>query len=77
MNIEPAQILRLIDVLLRALGTRVLWLLALCMTFSLFAWAMYRGTWLHLAIAGVFGAAVLWPVLFVGLERGKRSDFNE
>ena len=76
MNIEPAQVLRLIDILLRSLGTRTLCLLALVMTFGLFAWAMERGTWLSFAIAGAFGVGVLWPVLLTAMQR-KRSDSSE
>lgn len=65
-RIDPAQILLLLDVLLRALGTRVLSLIALAMTFGLFCWAMKLQSWLAFAIAGAFGLGVLWPVLFVG-----------
>lgn len=76
MNIEPVQILRLIDILLRALGTRLLWLLALVMTFVLFAWAMYKHTWLSFAIAGGFSIVGLWPVLVAGWFTGKGGGFT-
>jgi hypothetical protein len=74
MNIEPVQLLRLLDILLRALGTRLLWLLALIMTFMLFGWAMYVCTWLALVIAGSFAIGVLWPVLLAGWFTGKSGE---
>ena len=76
MNIEPAQLLQLMNVLLRALGTRVLCMVALLMTFSLFGWAMYRGSWLSFAVAGAFGFGVLWPVLLASFwtNRGDKDE---
>lgn len=74
MNIEPAQLLRLIDVLLRALGSRITSLIALLMTFGLYSWAMARGTWLSFAMAAAFGIGVLLPVLFVGWHGSDRGE---
>lgn len=73
--LDTEQILRLCDVLLRALGTRMQSFVALLMTSVLFAWAMYRSTWLSFAIAAAFGIGVLWPILFVGsYGRGKDEE---
>jgi hypothetical protein len=68
--------LQLMDILLRALGTRILCLIALVMTFGLFAWAMWRGNLLAFLTAGAFGIGVLWPVLFAGFYtiRGKSDE---
>ena len=76
MNIEPAQVLQLMDLLLKALGTRVLCLVALVMTFSLFVLATWRGNWLTFAVAGTFGIGVFLPVLFAGFYtmRGKSDE---
>jgi hypothetical protein len=63
MNLDPAQILEAIDVLLRALGTKVLCIMALLMTFALYAWAMWKGNTLAFLTAAAFGIAVLLPVL--------------
>jgi hypothetical protein len=63
MNLDPSRILELIDILLRSLGTRALCIMALLMTFALYAWAMFKDNWLAFAIAGAFGIGVLLPVL--------------
>lgn len=63
MNLDPARILELIDVLLRSLGTRVLCIMALLMTFGLFVAAMWMGNSLRFWIAGAFAIGVFWPVL--------------
>lgn len=63
---------RAIDVALRILTHRVLTLLALLITFGLFCWAMFLGTWIHFAIAGAFGIAIFLPVL-VGDKRPEAS----
>ena len=73
--IDPAQILLMLDVLLKALGTKILALLALGMTFGLFCWAMRLQTWLGFAVATVFGLGALWPVLYIGWHsRGTSND---
>lgn len=74
MNIDPAKLLELIDVLLRALGTRMLCIMALLMTFSLYASAMYRASWLTFAIASAFALSVLWPVLLATFYSRRNDD---
>lgn len=74
MRVHPALILRMIDALLRALGSRMLSLLALSMTFALYAWAMRVSTWLAYVIASTFGIGVTWPVLYVGWRPGEKDD---
>lgn len=49
--------------ILQAMASRVLVLLALLMTFGLFGWAMWEGTRLSLINAGLFAVIVLIPVL--------------
>jgi hypothetical protein len=74
VSIHPQLILRLIDIMLRSLGSRVLSFLSLAMTFTLYAWAMYRSTWIAYTIATTFGIAVTWPVLYVGWKKGDSDD---
>ena len=64
------RVLDVANILLRALGTRVLTLVTLIMTFSLFVWAMYKAEVLTSIIAAVFGLGVLWPVLYIGWKKG-------
>jgi hypothetical protein len=52
-----------VDLALKVLTQRFLTLLALLMTFGLFCWSMYLGTWIHFAIAGAFGVIIFLPVL--------------
>jgi hypothetical protein len=61
-----------IQVALKVLGARFLTLLALLMTFGLFAWAMFQATWLHFAIAAAFGIVIFLPVLW----HGRTGDQN-
>ena len=63
MKLEPAQILQLMNLLLKALGTRVLCMVALLMTFALFVSAMWKGSLLEFEIAGTFAIGVFWPAL--------------
>lgn len=66
--------LQLMDLLLKALGTRMLCIVALVMTFGLFVAAMYKGSLLSFEIAAVFGFGVLWPVLLVSYFTTNRGD---
>ena len=52
-TMDTGQALLILDVLLKALGTKVLALLALAMTFGLFCWAMRLQTWLGFTVATV------------------------
>ena len=65
--------LSLVDPLLRAVGTKVLALATLAMTFVLYCWAMRLQNPLAFAIAGTFGAGVLLPVLFIGWKQQGKS----
>jgi len=57
--VDAAQALALMNLLLRALGARVLQVVALAMAFALFCWAMWLQTLLAFGIASAFGAGVL------------------
>ena len=64
--VRDIQALEVLEVLLRALGTRVLTLLTLAMTFGLSLWAMLVESPMHLSVAAGFCCGVLWPVLYFG-----------
>lgn len=74
MSPTPVEIIKLTDVLLRSLGTRVLAAMALAMTCALFAWAMFISSWQALSISGAFALCVLWPVLAVGWFARRDAD---
>jgi len=67
-TMDTGQALLILSMLLKALGTKVLALLALAMTFGLFCWAMRIQTWLGFTTATVFGLGALWPVLYIGIH---------
>jgi hypothetical protein len=68
-QMDTGQALLILDVLLKALGTKVLMLLSLVMSFGLFCWAMWLQTLLGVIVAGAFGLGALWPVLYIGMQR--------
>lgn len=70
---HPALILQVIHVLTRALGAKALSFTALLMTFTLFAWGLFRGTWQAYIIATTFGIGVTLPVLYVGWRPGEKD----
>lgn len=49
---------------LDALSAKVVVLLAMVMSFGLFAWAMAVGTWLSVATAAIFSVLVFLPILW-------------
>lgn len=63
----------ILDLALRILTGRLMVLLALCMTFGLFCWAMWMGTLLSLIVATVFGIFGYLPVLFKEHSRVQAS----
>jgi len=65
VNFDPAQLLLLGNILLKALGTRALCMVSLTMTFALFVWSMRVGSWLAFITAATFGFGTLWPALIV------------
>jgi hypothetical protein len=73
-RVDTSHLLLVLDVLLRALGQRILAATALVMTFVLFCWAMRLQNPIAFAVAGAFGVGVLWPVLLSGHLRSKESD---
>ena len=66
--------LLILDMLLRALGTKILALLALAMTFGLFCWAMLLQTWLGVTVAAIFGLGALWPVLYIAIRKSGEDE---
>ena len=73
-----------IQVAYRVLAEKWLTLASMMMTFSLYAWAMYLGSWIHFGIAAAFGVTIFLPVLWGGRggslrttatdNRGQRED---
>jgi hypothetical protein len=63
-----------VDTALSVLNHRLLTLLALLMTFGLFCWSMYQGTWIHFAIAGAFGVAIFLPILLGEKSRPEAAE---
>jgi hypothetical protein len=66
-----------VDAGLTVLAHRLFTLLALLMTFGLFCWAMWLGSWLHFAIAGAFGITIFLPVLFGSISRKEKPHGEE
>lgn len=58
---------------LRVLAQRLITLLALLMTFGLFAWSMWMQSTLSCIIASLFGGLIFLPVLFAGRQREPTS----
>lgn len=58
---------------LQAVSQRIVVLLAMAMTFGLFAWAMWMHEWIALAIAGTFAALVFLPVLYRSSPNGQNG----
>ena len=68
MAVDQASILALA---LRAVAYRILLLLTMAASASLFSWAMWSGEWIRLAIAATFTVLVFLPVLLKGERNGK------
>lgn len=56
----------LLALALQAVNARMILIIALFMSFGLFCWAMYMGTFLALGTAAVFASFVFLPILFKG-----------
>lgn len=57
---------------LRVLSARLVLLLTLALTFTLFAWAMGLPTYERIAVATIFAAMVFVPVL--SMDNGHKKD---
>ena len=69
MDQKQIQVLLLyVAVGLRVLSARVVLLIALSLTFSLFAWAMYWPTGERIACATIFGVLVFIPVIRMDMK---------
>lgn len=62
---------------MQILSTRMILILTMLLTFTLFAWAMLVSDYLHLAIAAVFGLMVFLPVRQLDAERKEKSNASE
>lgn len=54
------------NVALRVIQARLILIIALLLTFAMFAWAMWLQTPLGAIIASVWGLSIFLPVLFTG-----------
>jgi len=63
MTLDVVTLAKAVQVGLKVLSARLMALFGLCMTFGLFTWAMYLGSWTALATAGAFAVVVFLPVL--------------
>jgi hypothetical protein len=58
---------------LQVLSTRIVILLAMCMTFGLFVASMCLRDWISVAIASAFALLVFWPV-FWRTQNARKND---
>ena len=63
MTLDLVTLAQAVQVGLKVLAARLMALVGLAMTFSMFCWAMYLGSWTALATAGLFAVVVFLPVL--------------
>ena len=61
---DMGKIVAAVEVAYKVLAARVMAVLALLMTFGLYAWAMIGASPLHFGIAGAFGLTIFLPVLW-------------
>jgi uncharacterized RDD family membrane protein YckC len=61
---DLSRVVAAVEVAYKVLAARMMALLAMAMTFALYAWAMYANSPLHFAIAGAFGVTIFLPVLW-------------
>jgi len=69
-ELSPEAIFSVAKVMIRLLSARLLCFLALIMTFGLFSWALWAGTWVSFASAGGFALSVFLPVLWRTITKG-------
>ena len=71
-------LLKSVELWMRILSTRVMLILTLLLTFSLFAWAMWVGDLIHLGIASAFAVFVFLPVRALDATKEKQhADRHE
>lgn len=61
--VDLVRVVAAVEVAYKVLSARVMAVLALAMTFGLYAWAMFQATPIHFSIAGAFGLTVFLPIL--------------
>jgi uncharacterized membrane protein len=61
---DLSRVVAAVEVAYKVLAARVMAVMAMCMTFALYAWAMWANGTLHFAIAGAFGLTIFLPVLW-------------
>lgn len=71
MNFEA--VMGAINLSLKVLSRHTLCFVALLMAFGLFCWALWAGTWIALAAAGIFGGIIFLPILSRSI-RPERND---
>jgi len=74
MTLDLVTLAQAVQVGLKVLAARLMALVGLCMTFGLFTWAMYLGSWTALATAGAFAVVVFLPVLASMRIKQEKAD---
>ena len=73
MNAKQLELIVLyVETGLRVLSARIVLLLTLALTFTLFCWTMYDPTWNRIAACTIFAVLVFLPV--IRLDLGTKSD---
>lgn len=76
-NLSLETITAVIHVMVRVLAKHVLCFVALIMTFTLFCWSLWLGTWMGVATAGLFGVGIFLPVLWRTMKKGESDGHHE
>ncbi|HKS76674.1 MAG TPA: hypothetical protein VJQ82_25895 [Terriglobales bacterium] len=74
MNLEA--VMGAINLSLRVLSRHTLCFVALFMTFGVFCWALWLGTWIALAAAGAFGSVIFLPILSRSIRPEKDHEHS-
>lgn len=62
---------------MRILSTRMMLILTLLLTFSLFVWAMYQPDYWRISTAAIFALAVFLPVRALDAKESKDANGNQ
>ena len=73
---DLGRVVAAVEVAYKVLAARVMAVLALIMTFGLYAWAMWGASPLHFGIAGAFGVSIFLPVLWAARapDKGEKHE---
>lgn len=78
MTLDVVMLAKAVQFGLKVLAARLMALVGLIMTFTMFCWAMYLGSWTALATAGAFAVVVFLPVLAsMRIKQGNQQETND